>query len=171
LYGAAPARAALTALEPTTAEAVQAIDDARTYVTRHAARMDYPQFVARHLSIGSGAVESSCKCLVEARLKQAGMRWGVPGSQAIASLRALHRSGRWAAFWQTHPDQYRPPTGDAAPPTPRVPAASAPRPARAAAPAVSATSPRVAARADAPRAAPRPKPTPAQRPLLLPRSA
>jgi hypothetical protein len=65
--------------------------------------MAYPQFVARHLPIGSGAVESACKGLVEARLKQAGMRWSVPGSQAIASLRALHRSGRWAAFRQTHP--------------------------------------------------------------------
>ena len=47
------------------------------------------------------------------------MRWGVPGSQAIASLRALQRSGRWAAFWQTHPDQYQPPA-DAAPPPSRA---------------------------------------------------
>jgi len=107
---------------------------------------------------------------VEARLKQAGMRGGVPGSQAIASLRALHRSGRWAAFWQTHPDQYRPPTEDAAPPTPRVTAPAA-RPALTAAPPVSAGSPRVATPHATPRAAPRPKPTAAQRPLLLPRSA
>jgi len=173
-HGAAPvlaALAALAALEPTTAEALTAIDDARTYFTRNAARMDYPRFVARQLPIGSGAVESSCKCVVEARLTQAGMRWGVPGSQAIASLRALHRSGRWAAFWQTHPDRYQPPTADAAPPTPRVPAASAPRPAVTAAPALSTTAPRVAAPAATPRAAPRPTPTPAQRPLLLPRSA
>jgi len=169
LHGAVPVLAALAALEPTTEEALTAIDDARTYFTRNAARMDYPRFVARHLPIGSGAVESSCKCLVEARLKQAGMRWGVPGSQAIASLRALHRSGRWAAFWQTHPDQYQPPTEDAAPPTPRAP--TAPRPAVPAAPALSATAPRVAARAATPRAAPRPTPTRAQRPLLLPRSA
>jgi len=170
-HGAAPVLAALAALEPTTAEALTAIDDARTYFTRNAARMDYPRFVARQLPIGSGAVESSCKCVVEARLTQAGMRWGVPGSQAIASLRALHRSGRWAAFWQTHPDRYQPPTADAAPPTPRVPAASAPRPAVTAAPALSTTAPRVAAPAATPRAAPRPTPTPAQRPLLLPRSA
>jgi len=168
-HGALPVLAALAALEPTTAEALTAIDDARTYFTRHAARMDDPRFVARHLPIGSGAVESSCQCLVEARLKQAGMRWGVPGSQAIASLRALHRSGRGAAFWQTHPDQYQPPTEDAAPPTPRAP--TAPRPAVPAAPALSATAPRVAARAATPRAAPRPTPTCAQRPLLLPRSA
>jgi len=169
--GAAPVLAALAALTPTTAEAVQAIDDARTYFTRNAARMDDPRFVARHLPIGSGAVESSCKCLVEARLKQAGMRGGVPGSQAIASLRALHRSGRWAAFWQTHPDQYQPPTEEAAPPTSRVPAASAPRPAVTAASAVSTIAARVAAPAATSRAAPRPTPTRAQRPLLLPRSA
>jgi len=172
-HGAAPVLTALAALTPTTEEAVQAIDDARTYFTRNAARMDYPRFVARQLPIGSGAVESSCKCVVEARLKQAGMRWGVPGSQAIASLRAVHRSGRWAAFWQTHPDQYRPPTEDVSPSTPRVAAAAAPRPA-VPTPPVSAGSPCVAAPAApaAPlRAAPRPKPSPAQRPLLLPRSA
>ncbi len=169
-HGAAPVLTALAALRPTTAEAVQASDDARTYFTRNAARMDDPRFVARPLPIGSGAVESSCKCLVEARLTQAGMRWGIPGSQAIASLRALHRSGRWAAFWQTHPDQYRPPE-DAAPPTSPVPAVSAPRPAVTVLPSAPPTSPCVAARADAPRAAPRPQPTRAQRPLLLPRSA
>ena len=87
--GAAPVLAALAALCPPTAEATDAIADAQTYFTRNAARMDYPQFVARQFPIGSGAVESACKGLVEARLKQAGMRWGVPGSQAIASLRAL----------------------------------------------------------------------------------
>jgi hypothetical protein len=101
--GAAPVLAALATLTPATEEAGRAIVDAQTYFTHNAARMAYPQFVARQVPIGSGAVESSCKCLVEARLKQAGMRWSVPGSHAIASLRALHRSGRWAAFWQTHP--------------------------------------------------------------------
>jgi len=90
--------AALAALTPPVEEALNAITDAQTYFTRNVARMDYPRFVAQQLPIGSGAVESACKCLVEARLKQAGMRWGVPGSQAIASLRAVQRSGRWAAF-------------------------------------------------------------------------
>jgi len=171
LYGAVPVLAALTALEPRTADVVQAIDDAQTYFTRNVARMDYPRFVAQQLPIGSGAVESACKCLVEARLKQAGMRWGVPGSQAIASLRAVQRSGRWAAFWQTHPDQYRPPTEDASPSSPPVAAVAAPRPTVTTTPPLSATAPRVAVQLAVPRAAPRPKPTPAQRPLLLPRSA
>ena len=171
LHGAAPVLAALTALTPTTEEALNARTDAQTHFTRNVARMDYPRFVAQQLPIGSGAVESACTCLVEARLKQAGMRWGVPGSQAIASLRAVQRSGRWAAFWQTHPDRYRLPTEDAAPSTPPVAAAAAPRPTVTTTPPLSATAPRVAVQPAVPRAAPRPKPTPAQRPLLLPRSA
>ena len=153
LHGAAPILAALAPLTPTTEEALNARTDAQTYFTRNVARLDYPRFVALQLPIGSGAGESACKCLVDARLKQAGMRWGVPGSQAIASLRAVQRAGRWAASWQTHPD--------------RQPAAPASHPAAPGAPFVPARPPRVAAHT----AAPRPRPTPAQRPLLLPRSA
>lgn len=171
-YGAAPILTVLAALTPPTAEAVQTLEEARTYFTHNAARMAYPQFIARHFPIGSGAVESACKGVVEARLKQAGMRWGAPGSQAIASLRALHRSGRWAAFWHTHPERQPAPAGPAGAMRP-VPAAAISAPA--ACPCVTAastvpTAPRVAAPA-ALRAAPRPKPTPAQRPLILPRSA
>jgi len=165
LHGAAPVLAALAALTPPTEEALNARTDAQTYFTRNVARMDYPRFVARQWPIGSGAVESACKCLVEARLKQAGMRWGVPGGQAIASLRAVQRSGRWAAFWQTHPD--RQPAATSPRPAPPAAAAPAERPAAPVAPSVPARSPRMATTA----AASRPRPTPAQRPLLLPRSA
>jgi len=179
--GAAPLHAALTTLARTVcvpaataateSAAATAVRRAIEYVTTNAARLNYPAFIARRFPIGSGAVESSCKSLVQTRTKGAGMRWSAAGAQQVVSLRALQRSGRWAAFWQTHPDQYQPPTEDAAPPTPRAPTASAPRPAVPAAPALSATAPRVAARAATPRAAPRPTPTRAQRPLLLPRSA
>jgi hypothetical protein len=75
--------------------------------------MDYPSFLARHLPIGSGAIESTGKTLIEKREKGAGMRWSAAGAQEVASLRALHRSGRWQAFWKTHPQRRRPP----APPT------------------------------------------------------
>jgi hypothetical protein len=78
------------------------------YFTTHAARMDYPRLQALRLPIGSGAVESSCKTLIEEREKGAGMRWLKPAAQAVASLRALWRSGRWRAFWQTHPQRRRP---------------------------------------------------------------
>ena len=73
----------------------------------NAARMDYPRFVAQQLPIGSGAVESLCKSLIEAREKQAGMRWTRAGAQAVATLRALRASGDWAPFWASHPLQQR----------------------------------------------------------------
>ncbi|MCA1599099.1 MAG: ISKra4 family transposase [Chloroflexi bacterium] len=104
--GAAPVLAALHALTPDTDAAVVRV--ALGYVTTQAARLDYPRFVARSLPIGSGAVESTCKVLSAARAKGAGMRWNRPGLQAIASLRALQRSGRWDRFWQTHPQRRAP---------------------------------------------------------------
>jgi hypothetical protein len=104
------------------ANAAEEVRKAIGYFTDHAARMDYPRFVARQLPIGSGAIESTCKTLIQAREKQAGMRWSHDGAQVVASLRALHRSGRWESFWQTQPQRRRapiaprPPTSASLPP-------------------------------------------------------
>jgi len=75
----------------------------RAYFADNAARMDDPHFVAAQLPIGSGAVESLCKTLIEARVKGAGMRWTRAGLQAVVTLRAVRASGDGAAFWATHP--------------------------------------------------------------------
>jgi len=88
------------------------------YFTTHAARMDYPRFVARQFPIGSGAVESRCKSLIAARAKGPGMRWSREGVQAVASLRALHHSARWQSFWQSHPLRRQPPPPRSAPAPP-----------------------------------------------------
>jgi hypothetical protein len=40
------------------------------------------------LPIGSGAVESSAKHLIQQRLKRAGMRWSDAGGRALIALRA-----------------------------------------------------------------------------------
>jgi hypothetical protein len=106
--GVAPVLAALADLTPADAHAADEVRKAIGYFTTHAARMDYPRFVARHLPIGSGAIESACKTLIEEREKGAGMRWTKEDAQAVASLRALWRSGRWAAFWRSHPQRRRP---------------------------------------------------------------
>jgi len=109
--GPAPVLAALHELTPeaTRDGAAEELRKARDYFTDHADRMDYPRFVARQLPIGSGGVESACKTLIQAREKQAGMRWSHDGAQVVASLRALHRSGRWDHFWQSQPQRRRPP--------------------------------------------------------------
>lgn len=106
--GVGPVLAALRTLGPPTEEAADEVRKATAYFTDHAARMDYPRFVARQLPIGSGVVESANKTLIAAREKGAGMRWSRTGAQAVATLRAVHRSGRWDTFWRTHPQRRRP---------------------------------------------------------------
>jgi hypothetical protein len=56
--------------------------------------MDYPAIRAQGLPIGSGAVESSAKHVVQQRLKRAGQRWSEPGARAMLALRACYASGR-----------------------------------------------------------------------------
>jgi hypothetical protein len=76
-------------------------DRVRAYFTNHVHRMDYPAYLRRGWQIGSGAVESACKTVVNQRLSLGGMRWGEAGSDAVAHLRALYRSDpdQWDAFW------------------------------------------------------------------------
>jgi len=140
--GAAPLHTALTTLARTVcvptangaaeSAAATAVRRAIEYVTTNAARLDYPAFIARRFPIGSGAVESSCKSLVQARTKGAGMRWSAAGAQQVVSLRALHRSGRWDAFWQRQPQRTRLllfPRARRAPATLLIPDAPSARPA------------------------------------------
>jgi hypothetical protein len=57
--------------------------------------MDYPSYRARGMQIGSGTIESTCKHLVSARLKQAGMIWSEAGANALVAVRGWLKSGRW----------------------------------------------------------------------------
>jgi hypothetical protein len=59
-------------------------------------RMRYQEFRQAGYPIGSGTVESACKLVVQARLKQAGMRWSRRGAQAVLALRSCLLSNRWA---------------------------------------------------------------------------
>lgn len=103
--GPAPLLAALAALVPATAAAQAVVTRETAYVTYHQTRMQYPTYQARGLPIGSGRVEGACKTLVKTRLSQSGMRWRRRGAQAVATLRALARSGRWDAVWATQPQR------------------------------------------------------------------
>jgi hypothetical protein len=59
----------------------------------NAARMAYPTFQAWGLPIGSGAVESAAKHLVQLRMKRPGARWSEPGAQGVLNVRCHLRSG------------------------------------------------------------------------------
>lgn len=69
------------------------------YFETNRERMRYAQFRSQGYPIGSGTVESACKRVIGARLKQAGMCWSKAGAQAVLSLRAELLSGRWNTIW------------------------------------------------------------------------
>ncbi len=75
------------------------IDTELNYFRKHKKKMRYAEFTKMGLPIGSGVVEAACKTLVTQRLKRSGMRWSVPGGQAILTLRSLFQSNRWERGW------------------------------------------------------------------------
>lgn len=59
------------------------------YMRGRQEQMKYGEYRRAGLPIGSGAIESSCKQVVTARCKQAGMRWSEAGVDAILALRSF----------------------------------------------------------------------------------
>lgn len=84
-----------------------AVQEALTYYTNHAHRMRYADYRARGLQIGSGTMESGCKHVVTARLKQAGMIWSLAGVRAVATVRTWLTSDRWGEALALRPPPQR----------------------------------------------------------------
>ncbi len=71
-------------------------------------RLNYAKLKANHLPIGSGAVESAIRRVVNLRLKGAGMFWHEETAQEMLMLRSYYKAGRWEllkklAFFPTLP--------------------------------------------------------------------
>ena len=62
-------------------------------------RMHYDEYIRDGLFIGSGPVESGCKTVLGARLKQSGMFWSLRGAKGMIPLRTLEKSGRFEEFF------------------------------------------------------------------------
>jgi hypothetical protein len=77
------------------------------YFRNNLHRMDYPRYVARGWHIGSGAIESACKNVVNQRLNGTGMRWSERGTHHMAHLRALYKSepSAWNDHWTRPPSR------------------------------------------------------------------
>lgn len=83
------------------AEVQAEYDRLLNYLKNNEHRMDYPRYLKRGWQIGSGAIESACKRVINQRLCMGGMRWGEEGSDAVSHLRALYQSDadQWDGFW------------------------------------------------------------------------
>lgn len=74
-------------------------DTAMAYLEARLPQIQYAQFRAAGYPIGSGAVESANKLVVEARLKGSGMHWARANVNPMVALRARACSDRWAEGW------------------------------------------------------------------------
>jgi hypothetical protein len=67
------------------------------YLEKHAqaGHMRYAEFRRRGVALGSGAIESAIRRVVNLRLKGNGMLWAVENAEAMLVLRSAALSGRW----------------------------------------------------------------------------
>ena len=73
----------------------QTYEQLKTYIANNRTRMNYPQYLAKGLLIGSGAIESAHRTVLQRRMKLAGQRWSKKGLSHMIKLRTLKMSGGW----------------------------------------------------------------------------
>lgn len=76
----------LDKLEPFLKKCKEA-DSCRKYLIKNTVRLKYPRFRKMGLCTSSSIVESGCRHVIGARVKQSGMHWTVRGTNAIIALR------------------------------------------------------------------------------------
>jgi len=65
------------------------------YVNNNIDKIDYDKYVKLGYYVGSGAIESGNKVVLQKRMKLAGMRWNQQTAQYLLSLRAVYESKLW----------------------------------------------------------------------------
>jgi hypothetical protein len=67
------------------------------YIQNNANNIDYKNYIENGYFIGSGAIESGNKLVLQQRLKQSGMRWNPSTAQPLLTLKAKAESKLWAS--------------------------------------------------------------------------
>ncbi len=73
----------------------KAIRTEREHFVKNQYRMGYARLKANHWPIGSGAVESAIRRVINLRLKGPGIFWYRENAEAMLMLRAYYKAGRW----------------------------------------------------------------------------
>lgn len=85
----------LKRMRPESPELRRSLQDLIRYYSENAGRMRYDEYLRLGYGIGSGAVESAHKQVVQARFRQAGMRWSEHGARRLLALRLLLLNDNW----------------------------------------------------------------------------
>jgi hypothetical protein len=67
------------------------------YISNNINNVDYAAYEEKGYFIGSGAIESGNKIVLQDRLKRAGMRWNTVTAQAMLTLKSKAESNLWAS--------------------------------------------------------------------------
>jgi hypothetical protein len=65
------------------------------YITNNINNINYADYEKKGYFIGSGAIESGNKTILQDRLKRAGMRWNVDTAQSLLTLKSKVESNLW----------------------------------------------------------------------------
>lgn len=66
-----------------------------TYIYNNRDNLNYPTYRQKGYFVGSGAIESGNKVVLQSRLKLPGMRWNIPTAQCMLALKSKIESGLW----------------------------------------------------------------------------
>jgi hypothetical protein len=83
----------LRRMQPTSEEALKAIDNCWVYFTDHRSRTDYQTFRRGGYPLGSGGMESANKFICHVRLKRSGAWWYEESSNQMLALRCAKYNG------------------------------------------------------------------------------
>lgn len=78
----------------------QAIDDLLCYYRANLDRMEYAFYRSRGYPIGTGAVESAHRHVLQTRMKRAGQHWALRNARRMARLRAAYRTAGATRFYE-----------------------------------------------------------------------
>ena len=68
------------------------------FLEKNKQRMRYDEYLQLGCPIATGVIEGACRHVIKDRMERAGMRWKVPGAQAMLNLRVIHSNGDWSEF-------------------------------------------------------------------------
>jgi hypothetical protein len=68
------------------------------FLAKNKHRMRYDEYLRLGCPVATGVIEGACRHVIKDRMERAGMRWKVPGAQAMLNLRTIRTNGDWTAF-------------------------------------------------------------------------
>jgi hypothetical protein len=68
------------------------------FLAKNKQRMRYDEYLRMGCPIATGVIEGACRHVIKDRMERAGMRWKVPGAQAMLNLRTIYTNGDWITY-------------------------------------------------------------------------